>query len=194
MQMNRLWPGVVLASILMTNAHAGASSPRRPERIRSPKYGFSVAFPQPWYVWRTGEGLPVFFNYRPQDQLPQGRLPPHGASIALVACRLAQYVQDIADVSSCAAQSVRGSTGGSVSVTGKKSEIAGPVSGAMALRTDCDEPVYGEGEEDVVHLVVVFWLFHGRAFGAELEYFKSDPDGPRYERALLEIVRSLKPL
>jgi len=27
-----------------------------------------------------------------------------------------------------------------------------------------------------------------------LEYFKSDPDGPQYERALLEIVRSVKPL
>ena len=82
MQLNRLWSGLILASMLVIDVHAaGPLSARRPERIRNRKYGFSVVFPKAWYVWE-GAGLPTFFNYSAEGAPPASNGFPHTGAAA----------------------------------------------------------------------------------------------------------------
>jgi hypothetical protein len=188
--MSRFWWVLVLASMLVFEAHPfGPVSGARPKRIVNSKYGFSVVFPKTWYVYE-GADLPVFFNYRPEDSAPQGQLPPHGASIALIRCRHSPEVQGTTDLSSCADREVRAHFGVNV----RKANISGPVSGALAaLQVSYDEPALSPDRYSS-HFVSVFWASGTTILGAELEYIKGDPDGQRYKETLLQVVRSFKPL
>ena len=104
-------------------------------------------------------------------------------------CRHLPKERDTDDVSACADREVRARSG----VTVGKREISGPVSGAPALWVDFEERALAR-EGDAVRLVVIFWQLGGRAFGARLEYIKGDPDGPRYERTMIDVVESFRPL
>jgi hypothetical protein len=42
--------------------------------------------------------------------------------------------------------------------------------------------------------VVIFWEYKGRLFGVELSFVQGDPNGSQYERVLIEVMRSFRPL
>ena len=50
----------------------------------SAQYGFTLRFPGSWSVSVSGAGVPLFFNYRRSQALPQGLLLDGGAEIYVI--------------------------------------------------------------------------------------------------------------
>ena len=158
------------------------------KRIFSKDHGYSVVLPKRWYVYNGGD-LPLFFNYRAEDALPQGQLPPGGAEIHLLLP--AEWRQDnsVHSMSSWVAQEVRMHNGSHV----KRNLIRGPaMSGRKrALQVSFDQLALGTPGQSL-RLVAVFWQVKDRPFAAELSYVEGDSKGRQYQTVLLEMVRSFK--
>lgn len=180
--------GLIMAAIVFGQI-APSTSSHRPERLVSKKYGFSVVFPRGWFV--VGElDPPLCFNFPAERMLPQGELPSRGARISINVRERAEGVPTADRLSEWADHEIEVLHGINVS----RSFVAGPpVEGASrALYVLADQPAFGEpGQSHSVAMVL--WHFERRDFVAELTFITDDDRGKRYQRTLLEMMRSFKP-
>jgi len=164
---------------------------RGSKRFISEKYGFSIAVPVGWLVDPSND-TPMYFSFSPaqgQEFNHQLRLPRGGAVISVVAQEdLPGPPRSLRD---WAAADARGDYARDPPIRDLEMPSASGIS--EALISFHDTPVFGPDDQSQ-HTVSIFWEFGGRRFAAHLLYPLNDPKAVRFERVLVDTVRSVRPL
>jgi hypothetical protein len=181
----RLLYGFLVLALVGALAQGHAPPKSNTDLIINKKYGFSVVRPRNWFVLLTGD-TPVFFTYGPEAVPPDASVPPGGASIWLRAGSLGPLPAPT--TLSAWAQKVVAEGHGS---DAREHSIEGPgVPGLQVVFLQL--PLGSPG--DVIKDVVLAWKWRNTIYGAQLTYHDGDPRSDEYEKALVELMRSFKPL
>jgi len=189
MQLGNVVFGLGIVCVAVLSGQTTSKGNTRPDRISSEKYGFSTVFPARWYVL-PGE-LPVFFSFPAEKMLPQGELPPGGASINMLVREDTLAGADGDRLSPWADHEIRVNDGVAI----ERKYVTGPAVAkeSQVLEVAFDQVGLGTPSQSL-RFVIIFWQFRSKLFGAELCYIKGDPKGSQYERVLLDLVRSFRPI
>ena len=148
--------------------------------VESRQYGFVVRRPGGWSAANLAS-TPSFYSFR-LDQSVQGRVPPRGAAIMMLAAAgmpgAPQNMHDFAEreIAVQHAESVHMEDG------------MGPPGASSAMQITFEQNLY-PGDRPL-RFVVVLWAISGRYFGAELSYHAGDVAAKRYQEALRSVVQS----
>lgn len=188
MQLAALLCGLGLAFTMSSVAQVKSQADSRPNRITDDRHGFSVIFPQGWFMFDNGD-VPAFYNFSP-DKSIQGNLPVGGASIEFLVRDSKKDLQSTNPLWAWAEQQVEREHGIGV----EHLAVRGPAvaESLRALRVSFDRKALGT-HAPALRFVIILWQFKSRLFGAQLSYIKNDPKASQYERTLSQLVNSFKP-
>lgn len=160
----------------------------RPNLVASTEYGFSVAVPSGWFVFKN-KGLPVLITYPPEEALPQWQLPPGGAMIEMLLCPAGGVHPRDPTLYSCEEHQFAVEH---AAVTGGERDPGPPALGSSMALLGLGEQVPLGTPSQTLRLITAFWRYGDKVFGVQLSYIAGDPDR-HYKQILLDVMRSFRP-
>lgn len=163
-----------------------------PRSFVSEKYGFTIATPKGWHMGvLTTEGLPIFVNFPLADLATRGITPKRGdAIIHIVAGHDPPRPNRDDTLDDWADSDQLGKSRNSCSILPLRMPTETQVSRAIMMACDEHADISSEPQQRDVS---VYWEFRGKRFASYLNYAIGDPNAKAYERALLIILRGLRP-